>query len=60
MSPYSTEVPLLTQPSTQGGLLGIHAAGQTYYDAASLQHMSVHGDNSNMQHATRAHPQTVS
>lgn len=58
MSPYSTEAPLLTQPSTQAAMMGIH--GQTYYDAASLQHMGVHGDHANMQHATRAHPQTVS
>lgn len=33
---------------------------QTYYDAASLQHMGVHADHTNMQHATRAHPETVS
>ena len=37
-------------------------ASQSYpgYDTGSLQHMPLHGDHSSMQHATRAHPQTVS
>lgn len=58
VSPYPTDASLLSQPVSQSAMMGI--PNQTYYDASSLQHMGMHGGDHSMQHATRAHPQTVS